>query len=172
MRDVLRRAAATLLVGMTAVIAGCAGPDPVVPADPIESGAFGEDMVRCLAAKGWTVQVDDNGAVVADGIPDAQMNQFRADRDSCLAAFDYDEFAVTPDMASSFYDKQLAVAECLRELGYDIPDAPSREAFVEELVATGLSSWLPYDAVVDAALAGDPDARREAEAACPQPTSW
>lgn len=172
-RDIVRLAAAALLVVGSVAMAACSAPEPVNEAVPTATGEFGDNMVRCLSAKGWDVRADADDEVHAEAIPEAQIDQYRADRDACMAEFGYDEPpSITPEVASGYYDKMLALADCLRGLGYPVPDPPSREAFVEELVATGGSSWFPYEAVQDAAFAGDADAFREADAACPQPTSW
>src|SRR5690606_7560589 len=45
------------------------------------------------------------------------------------------------------YDILLKVADCVRDLGYDVPDAPSRQTFVDELVSYPIPSWHPYDPV-------------------------
>jgi hypothetical protein len=168
---------ALILFVATLALAGCSKQAPVhaaSPATPAPAADFGENMVGCMSAKGWDVGVDAQGRMTTphDGVPNSQIEQYRNDAQECLANFGYDKFTITPEMASSFYDKQVALAQCLRGLGYVIPDPPSREAYVEELVNTGGASWFPWQAVQDAVHAGDSNASKAAEAVCPQPTSW
>lgn len=47
-----------------------------------------------------------------------------------------------PEYRRNLYQQFLGAADCIRGLGYDVPDAPSEEAFVE-----GTEEWYPFDAV-------------------------
>lgn len=49
-----------------------------------------------------------------------------------------------PATANEVYDLYVKSAECLRARGKNIPDAPSREAFVDEYTSGKPPSWDPY----------------------------
>jgi hypothetical protein len=157
-----------VLPAVAAVLVACAA-DPAALAEPASAGDYGTNMVRCLSAKGWDVQRTADGGFDAK-IPVAQTSRYNADREACKARFGYnDELSVTPEMAGHFYDRLVAAAECLRRLGYDISDPPSRQSYVETLVGGALPDWTPYYELME--LAG-PVEFQQAQAACPQPTSW
>ncbi len=168
MRHYVGIASAALMVAL----AGCspdgedpstAGPTTAPPASPPASATtqpsaespdpwehYIRDMVRCLTDKGW--EIDDRGDSygVHGGVPIAQVDQFDADKAECEARFGYDQLpgpSVSHDEAAELYDLLLVVADCVRALGYDVPPAPSKQAFVEQLVDHPIPSWHPYDKV-------------------------
>lgn len=92
-------------------------------------------------------------------------NQYNDDIDACHAEHGYpDDAGYTPEHAERFFDLSWANADCLRDLGYDISDPPSRQSFVEALVNNEPPPWFPH---LEALAQGGSNA--ELEAACPQP---
>ena len=124
-------------------------------------------MVECLAPLGWDVHVSGEGYGAT--VPAEQYDQYELDVAACRAQFDYGRI-VTPLVANSWYDKLVASADCLRDQGYWISQPPSREVFVGQLEAEQLPDWDPYAEVFD--TSGGPASVREAQSACPAPTSW
>jgi len=150
-------------------LAGCSGGKSATDPQPDPTSDYATNMVNCLAAKGWDVQRNPDGTY-SSRYPDEQSDQYDADVAACRAQFGYEELAVTEEQASNFYDKLVASAECLRGLGYDISDPPSRQSYVETLVGGELPDWAPYTELLE--MAGSAAEVQEAEAACPQPSTW
>lgn len=77
---------------------------------------------------------------------------------------------ITEENASAYYDALLASAECLAELGYPVPEPPSRsESITSMLNGDGIIDpmWDPYEALLVEGVSGtDVEA---ALAECPQP---
>jgi hypothetical protein len=161
------------VLGVALAMVGCTATAPGTPEPPAQpSGDFGTNMVACLMAKGWDVRTTgDGGFAPPAAIPAAQYERWLAEVDACRERFGYNDVTVTPAMASSFYDKLVASAECLRGLGYGVSQPPSRQAFVEQFAHGEIPGWAPY--VELAAMLGGPGPEFAAvERACPQPTSW
>lgn len=72
----------------------------------------------------------------------------------------YDPVA-TPELASAFYDFLIEVADCLGRVGLEVPEPPSRAAFVESRGAV----WHPYEAIV--ASGRSPTRMSRIEQLCP-----
>lgn len=121
----------------------------------------------CLAPKGWDVNTSGDG--FRSTVPAEQHDRYELDNATCRAQLEFGTFA-TPAMGAGWYDQVVASADCLRGLGYPISEAPSRETYVEQLVEWQLPDWDPYAEVFTAA--GGPSGVRDAQSACPAPTSW
>lgn len=126
-------------------------------------------MVDCLAGKGWEVTANPDGSYTA-GVPTEQVNEFQAAETECIVELGLDEpWSLTEAEAAAYFDALVAAAECLRdELGYDIPEPPSRQAAIEEIMTPPIDlGWDPYAGPILGATSGD-----EYEvifATCPQP---
>jgi hypothetical protein len=166
-----RRAA--LLAGaavVTVALASCTAPqaEPTETASDVVSADA--NMVQCMADKGWEVQLDnDGGWSTTVGVPDEQLEQFDADVDDCRATFGLDQPPppLTQQEAEELYDLLTgAVADCVRNLGYTVPEPPSRQAYVELLTGGGLADWHPhYVPEAEASFA----VYQEVRAECPVP---
>lgn len=147
--------------------------EPAAPSSPEEtdqwagdSESWEDDVVGCLQEKGWDASVAPEGGFEA-AFPTDQEEQYRADVEAC-----HDELgdAMDPPPMSSeeverAYDMLLDVATCVRGLGFEVPEAPSKQAYVEHLVNNGIGPWHPYDGITEP---GDPDSQwREAKEECP-----
>lgn len=144
----VRRAA--LLAGaavVTVALASCTSPqaEPTETASDVASADA--NMVRCMTDKGWEVQLDNDGWSTTVGVPVEQLEQFDSDMDDCRATFGLDQPPPPPTQqeAEEAYDLLTgAVSDCVRELGYTVPEPPSKRAYVENLTSGGLADWHPY----------------------------
>lgn len=124
------------------------------------------NMAQCLEDLGWDIDVD-GGSVSVRQLPDEQVDQYLADRDDCLATLGYDELpppSFTADELARAYEVLLEVADCVRDLGHHVPDAPSRQAFIDQMLEHPIPQWHPYDGVV---RDGDPGQIQQVEEHCP-----
>lgn len=142
------------------------GPRAELAATPAPTADWGADMVECLAPKGWDVRRASDG--YESSVAPERYDQYEVDVATCQAQLSYGEL-VTPAVAGRWYEQTAAGAGCLRGHGYAISEPPSREAFVEQLLAKRLPEWDPYAEVF---TTGGPSGVREAQATCPPPTSW
>jgi hypothetical protein len=148
--------------------AGEGSPPVQLPVDesPAEHDA---SMVRCMRDKGWDTFAVRGGGIGTRGVPDEQMDQYRADEEKCYADLGFgvgQPPTVTRGEAEELYDVLLEVADCVRGLGYSVPEAPSRQAFVEQLISYPIPEWHPYDVLYETA---DTASIQQAEAQCPIP---
>lgn len=136
-----------------------------------QAEAFGVNMVGCLTDKGWKVELDeeDGGVFNPEPIPDEQRDRFLADRQACVEKFGYDQLPRwTREDAEAYYDALVEAADCVRGLGYPVPEAPSRQTVVENLMNGRLPGWNPYEDVTR-----NPESITEINrvfAECPQPS--
>lgn len=120
---------------------------------------------RCMADRGWEVVEQHDGSFAAT-VPEDRRAAYDADVAACekeSGLSDLPPLAVTVQQAEQLYGYLLEVADCVRDLGYPVPDPPDRQEFVDQLVATSISPWHPYRG---AAAAGG---MLEVEARCPVP---
>lgn len=167
----IRRLGLAILPVVT-VAAACtsAAAEPSTAETPEPQRDYATTMVACLSAKGWHVERGSDGGFGAD-IPGDQLEQYHADRHACREENGYDdEPEVTPELAGRFFDRLVAAAQCLRGLGYQVSDPPSRQSYVETLVNGELPDWAPYSELIEMGLSFAE--LEEADAACPQPTTW
>lgn len=143
------------------------GPQTEIDPIPTPSADYATSMVSCLTPKGW--DVEQVGDALQSSVPQEQQDRYQLDIATCQAQLQYGEI-VTPPTANERYDNAVASADCLRGQGYSISEAPSREAYIEQLLAQQLPDWDPYAEVFT--RAGGPTGVGAAQAACPQPTSW
>jgi hypothetical protein len=54
---------------------------------------------------------------------------------------------VTPEQAGKQYDDLVKVAQCLESHGITIADPPSKQTFVDALVANN-TIWFPYESIL------------------------
>lgn len=163
--------AAAVSLAVAAALVGCSGGDPpsMTPQPtmaPVED--FAINMQRCLGEKGWEVEVSWDNSIGMSGLPPEQRDQYDADVQVCLAAFGYDEppRPLTQEEAQDLYDAMLLVAECVRGLGYTVPDPPSKQTYAEWLTTPGgLAKWTPYSGIPMTSR----DDRKRAQQECPPP---
>jgi len=143
---------------------------PALPDEP-ENRSLEEqvrDLVRCLNDRGWETEILPGSNTYRTVVPPEQMDRYNADIEECQAEIGVDMSPpqVTPQEASKLYDILLEVADCVRGLGYHVPEAPSRQSFVDDLVSYPVPSWHPYDPVYES---GGSAGIQRVEAECPIP---
>lgn len=154
-----------VLIGVTLVMGACTDNPDLPSPEPSSTDEYGIVMARCLNDKGWDVKPAADGGFETDTVPAEQMEQFQADIEACQGEHGYsNDLVYTPERAERYFDASLEAAECLRDLGYEIADPPSRQAFVEALVNDEPPPWYPHH---EAMAAGG--LLSELEAECPQP---
>ena len=149
------------------VISSCASPgsnSTDTSGDGIDQAAA--DMVACLTDRGWDVEADPvNGGISAIEIPPSQQSAYDADYEECNteALADLPDF--TRDVAEDFYDDLVASGECLKELGYSVPEPPSKQASVDSMLDGDIIDplWDPYSKIAGSGVWED------ALEECPQP---
>ena len=114
--------------------------------------------LACLRDHGVSVAPSGPTGIVYTG-PIEQAPLWEAYFDACEAGLNVpDESTTTPAGIESVYEFWLDQADCLRALGYPIPDPPSRETFVENYPTV---DWVPYRFVPSVEIPA-------AEESCPQ----
>lgn len=126
---------------------------------------------ECLDGQGFTTRSTADGGWEFD-IPAGGEGQAAADRalDDCVAQADAPPpIQPTDEELSKLYDALVNSENCLRENGWDVDPAPSREVFVEDYPSLdggeGMVDeppWSPYLSVPDFSL-------ETAMETCPQP---
>lgn len=125
-------------------------------------------VARCLEEAGWQVTLNNDFSFSGD-VPEDQQSAYMEDSTRCQAEYT-DEFPA-PVIDEAFARKQYAdnikSADCLEKHGYPQRREPiSEQAFVDELLGEGFTSWRAYEVVPD-----DPEIFAEMERLCPQPGS-
>lgn len=153
------RSAAPFLLGGAAVVlalAGCAGsPVPESTGNGSEQPAASEVtelVVGCLQDAGWDVILQSDGYEIRN-LTEAQTASYELDEAECQEASGWNDMAaeeLTPERLSVMYDDELVRADCLRAEGFDVPEAPSRQSYIDRY--TGEDPWYAYKFVEPADL--------------------
>lgn len=110
-------------------------------------------VVQCIQDPGFAAEVipTGDGVSFADIPADQNALAVRAE-ETCRAGHGVREFTsadYTDEVRGLIYDYQLALRQCLIVAGYDIPEPPSREYYIENYFT---DPWVPYAWVPDAAV--------------------
>lgn len=116
-------------------------------------------LAACIRDRGFNVEVIPPGDGISfEAVPATQNSAAQAAEQECRDGLNLREGSAsdyTDEVRSHIYDYQLALRQCLIEAGYDIPDPPSREIYVENYFR---DPWIPYSFLpVDALNALDPE---------------
>lgn len=152
--------AASAAAGLLAVgLAGCSATMNDSASDGYD---FARDFSECMGNLGWSVTPNDDGGV-SSAIPPGQKSAYDAARDQCAELIGtYGHAPLTEAELRTVYRAQLATRDCLLDLGYDVPEPPSEQAFLDLEGA-----WSPYMDLPSGALDQTFD---EVTGACPQVT--
>lgn len=104
-------------------------------------------------------------------VPEEQADQFEADHDDCVNRVQPDEPPppMNSEQADAYFDRLLDVAACVRALGYQVEEPPSRQAAVEALQQEVINlGWDPYEHPTR--TVGSREELNEVYRECPQPT--
>lgn len=136
-----------------------------------EQGSSAASLVRtCLEERGFVTRSTENGRWEVD-IPSGGEGQVAAEEALSECMEENEPPAPEPftdEELSGHYDGLLESASCLREQGWEIDPAPSRQVFIETYPPVGGGAvseapWSPYLSVPDQML-------EVALEECPQPT--
>ncbi|WP_165216390.1 hypothetical protein [Schaalia sp. ZJ1691] len=106
-------------------------------------------FLRCMDDVGWTdSELIYEGGVYSGFSIDAgsvdQVDALDADYEKCRRKFPPAPLPnMTREWAELAWEDQDRARQCLEKLGYVVPDIPSKEALIEEALATGQFDWDP-----------------------------
>lgn len=90
-----------------------------------------------MEERGWETEVEDDGGVVTEWT-DAQENIYKVDSAECSTAAGGDD-ELTPAEYEAGYDALIENWECIIDEGYDLPEPPTYQAWMDIGAA-----WNPY----------------------------
>lgn len=160
------------IAALVAFVGGCTDSEPDATSQPTTqaTGNPSEVVAACLQGKGWDVTAHPDNSYSVAGLPQDQVSQYEADEEACRssAGMDQPQPPMTLRQAEEYYDALVEVADCVRDLGYQVDDPPSRRAAVEALMrpTVDLDGW-PYGN--DNLRGLSPEEYDELFAACPEP---
>ena len=123
-----------------------------------------EKVVDCLQERGWDVVLEADGWSM-EGATAEQADAYERDQRECQELSGANDIPVPPltdERLEELYAYEVELAECLRAEGYDIPEAPSEQAFVE--LYTTEDAWYAYRFVTPTSE----DAWKALQVSCPQ----
>ncbi|WP_296137596.1 hypothetical protein [uncultured Tessaracoccus sp.] len=106
-----------------------------------EQRRFFELNVACVEEDGWELEVDrvERSFTVAGGVPEEQQQAWEATRKRCEEQFagqKEPQFESRDDPRwPEAHELQRQLAECLRNEGYEIPEPPTLDVFVDQAMA-------------------------------------
>ena len=150
---------AALLLTVALSCSACGGSNEVTEADKRDATAqmvarvedmnrWVREVVACMEGRGWTnLEVRNEGTadvwISFGDYPLEQQEALARDDETCMAQVKaVEEPTLTPAIAAVYYEDRLRVAQCLRDAGYDISEAPTLETFTEDVLAQE-SAWEP-----------------------------
>jgi hypothetical protein len=126
-----------------------------------------EFVVDCLRREGFEAEVVGLGLSL--DAPDEQEALAFAALEACQTAADNRFGEPEEPSAEDMYRFQIEVAQCLRGEGFQVPDPPSMETWVERYRRQDFEGlWFPYDSVVSAAASMKNEDWERLNLACPQ----
>lgn len=138
---------------------------------PVFQGTFDEwaaAFIQCMADRGFEVELGDpaDGDSVRSDVSAEQRPAYMAATEECdMVVGILPSEPLTSEEISAEYDRQLGIAQCLREIGYPVTDPPSRELYVADYNSPEGLHWEAYLAVLDTMTRQD---YLNAAAVCPR----
>lgn len=107
-------------------------------------------LIACMEGRGWNpIYNDDDGLPSLEfiDVPQEQGARMDADMAACRGELGLNEppGEFSDGQLTEFYEHELATAECLRNLGVDVPEAPSEQVFKDRYSAG--DPWGAYEYV-------------------------
>ncbi|QPK80953.1 hypothetical protein G7Y41_07845 [Schaalia sp. ZJ405] len=107
-----------------------------------------KDQIRCLEDRGWSgMKLVYEGGVIAGyqgpEITDGNWDVIDEDTKECEQLYPLVQPKMTRQWAEITWEKQNETYECVKALGYVLPNVPSKETLIENAVATGILDWDP-----------------------------
>lgn len=147
-------------------LAGCTTGPQAQPAPHATSSLdASQQRLACLQEKGWDVELGSDDSVQG-AIPAQQMDAFQRDNEVCGRGLIPDKSTFTQEQWSASYAMATETADCLENLGYEVTDRPTLQAYVDIL-----GEWNPYISLLDAGVIAPPQ-MPSLERSCPQPDYW
>lgn len=161
---------AVLAFASLAAFTGCTpSPQPDASVSPMvddeirDKFAASYELADCLNQKGWDVTVDErDGGVQFEGST-AQMDQYQLDQEECTPESTATLDDLTEAQWHELYTLELDTAQCLRDEGVTVPEAPTEQVFIERYPSA--EPWTSYSFVGDV----PEDRWYELNEVCPQP---
>lgn len=127
-------------------------PEPLPVVREVTAFEFLKVHSECMATYGW---IDENPSPEgsAYSVPEGQGDNFNVADFQCTA-----QYPEMPKYYQPFNRAQLEylhnrftgqVTDCLRSLGHDVPEPPSREKFISDWENDVTPRWVPWDLVPD-----------------------
>jgi hypothetical protein len=143
--------AATFLLALGGCAAAPQGEEGFSPAAQEEIAARASEMrekvVDCLQERGWDVVLESDGWSI-EGTNAEQAESYTQDQEACQEETGFNDLKgppLTEAQMKDLYKFEVDLAECLRREGYEIPDAPSEQAFIDRYTTT--DAWYAYRTV-------------------------
>lgn len=143
-------------VAVVVLLTACSAAVAPTPARQ-DSGAHPDDealtyperielVVACLSSNGFEASSYEGFGIRIDAASDEQLAVAQRIEGECWEEVNARFPAPPPLSVEDQYDYMIEVANCLRELGYTIPEAPTRETYVDSRSADRPPSefWDPY----------------------------
>ncbi|WP_457101428.1 hypothetical protein [Microbacterium sp. P5_E9] len=161
--EVARRRRTVTSVAAVVVILGCVSVGGLAAVASSSLAPSAEErtaqLAACLAEKGWAATIEADGVVFQ--APMGQQEQYLADVESCASSTNLIPVAApSREQLEKQYANLLAAQQCLEELGYGTPRAPSVSTFV-----ASMGTWSPFAMLPNISAAEF----AQIEEACPQP---
>lgn len=89
-------------------------------------------VAECMRVRGWDAVYDPEDGSMLLQVPESQRARADADRRECELAAGLptgDPPPFTDDQLTVLYQHEIKIVECLRRLGYEVPDPPSEQVF-------------------------------------------
>lgn len=120
-----------------------------------------------MAETGWKVRVVSDREVEPEGVNADQAAVYRQALDACTESYEqmYPPAPITTETVRDLYRQELATMACLQKLGIQGETPPSEQAYIDEYLAHGFSTWFAYANVNAQSSVPLP----EVEKKCPQP---
>lgn len=143
------------VIALLSLPTGCAGsgenPPPPEESQVSEEAARDQARAQCLREKGFDVELLEGGGV-GMGLPREQVDAFQAANDECDEALGFQTRPLGEDELRELYASYMNSAQCLREKGYEIGQAPSLQEFIDGFATSPWTPWLdlPAEQVITA----------------------
>lgn len=147
-----------LLVAASLSLAGCATAEPAAPKVPqAELPDYTAIYQKCMEDRGWEYTEGRGEYDGAFSYPEEQGSAFLADDVICTEEMGLPA-AVEPtaDDYRRAWQAGTLIAECLAENGYDVPEYPSEQEYVDQELGISPYELVPWNEDEDAKLACPP----------------
>lgn len=132
-------------------LAGCGSNEPAVQAEEPQPEAQQMEVVNCLTDLGYDVTALDDGGVEVQLSSSQPAEQYQSDFADCQATvgLETEVAPLTTEQLQDVYAQTRSTAECLEGEGYEMPDLPSEQYFVDNYYPDPYVpfAFLPQDSI-------------------------